>query len=64
MEINIDEVVSTVRTVSDDAVLSPKLVEQLVTAVLAAMEQRETHKERVKKEQQVVHGIRNGGRSD
>jgi hypothetical protein len=53
MDVHIAEVVSTVRAVDGEALLSPRVMEQIVQAVLRAVEEREAHQARVRQEQQI-----------
>ncbi len=57
MEVNIDEVVSSVRAVDGDSVLSPKTMEKIVRTVLEAVHQHEQHKKRVQSERRVTGGV-------
>jgi hypothetical protein len=58
MEVNIQDVVSTVRTVDGDALLAPRTLRTIVQTVLRAIEEREMHRERVRAEQRVSGGVR------
>jgi len=58
MEVNIDDVVSTVRTVDGDSLLAPNTLRRIVQAVLLAVEERELHARRVRSEQCVSGGLR------
>ena len=58
MEINIGEIVSTVRAVDDQALLAPQTLEQIVRAVLRAVEEREAYQHRVRAERRVSSGVR------
>lgn len=53
MEISIQEVESTVQTYDAQALLSPRTMAAIVRAVMAAIEQRDEHRERVAAETQV-----------
>ena len=58
MDVTINEVVSTVRTVDGDALLAPETLEKIVQAVLAAMHEHEAHQKRVQAEQRVTGTVR------
>ena len=58
MDVNINEVVSTVRTVDGDGLLSPGTLETIVRAVLEAMREQEAHAQRMKAEQRVTGSVR------
>jgi len=58
MEVNIDEVVSTVRAVDSDSLLTPQTLGKIVRLVLMAVEDREEHRRQVRAEQQVTGGVR------
>lgn len=58
MEVNISEVVSTVRAVDGDSLLAPQTMERIVRAVLQAMSEREGHRARVRAEQRISGGVR------
>jgi hypothetical protein len=57
MDVNIQEVVSTVRAVDGDSVLSPRTLAGIVSAVLRAVEERQLHEQRVRAEQCVSRGL-------
>jgi hypothetical protein len=54
MDIHIADVVSTVRAVDSEALLSHRVLEQIVQAVLRAVEEREAHQARVRQEQRIA----------
>jgi hypothetical protein len=58
MEVNIEDVVSTVRTVDGDSLLTPNTLRRIVNAVLLAVEEREAHARRVRAEQCISGGVR------
>lgn len=58
MEVNIGDVVSTVRAVDGDSLLAPQTMERIVRAVLQAMNEREGHRARVRAEQRISGGVR------
>ena len=58
MEVNIEEVVSTVRTVDSDSLLSPDALRRIVQVVMRALEEKELHERRVSAEQCFTGGVR------
>ncbi len=58
MEVHIEEIVSTVRTVDGTSVLAPRTLAEIVRAVLEAVRQREEHDRRVRAEQRITGGVR------
>jgi hypothetical protein len=58
MEVNISEVVSTVRAVDGDSVLAPETLARIVRAVMQAMNERDEHRSRVHAEQRISGGVR------
>lgn len=58
MEVHIDEIVSTVRAVDDESVLGPETLGAIIEAVMAALDERELHKERTDSERSVTGGVR------
>jgi len=57
MQVNIDEIVSNVRLLDDQSLLSPPVLRRIVETVLAAVEEREAHRERVAAEQRITSGV-------
>ena len=57
MQVEIGEVVSTVRTVDGEALLSPQTLQRIVTAVLQALQEVEAHRARVRTETRVTAGV-------
>jgi hypothetical protein len=57
MDVQIGEVTATVRAVDGSALLSPEVLKQIVTVVMRAVEDRETHMERVRAERRVTGGV-------
>ncbi len=51
MPIHIDEVVSTVRTMDDSALLSPKVLNQIVRAVMEQVRAEADYNARIRREQ-------------
>lgn len=58
MDIHIGEVVSNVRAVDGDALLSPQTLEKIVEAVLRAVREQEAHRARVEAERRITGGVR------
>ena len=58
MEVNINEVRSSVRAVDGDAALSPQTMQKIIEAVMREVEERDRHRDRVHSEQQVDGGAR------
>ncbi len=56
MDVHIADVVSTVRTVDNEALLSPRVMEEIVRAVLRAVEEQDAHRARVQQEQRIAGG--------
>ncbi len=50
MDVHIDDIVSTVRTVDHEALLSPQVMHQIVRAVLQAVREDQAHSERLRVE--------------
>jgi hypothetical protein len=57
MDVEIGELTSTVRAVDGDSVLSPRMMEQIVRAVLRALDEERNHERRVRAEQRVTGGV-------
>lgn len=57
MEVEIGDLKSTVRAVDGDALLSPDTLEKIVRIVLQAVDDRESHRRRVRDEQRFSTGI-------
>lgn len=58
MEVNIANLVSTVRAVDDSTLLSPRALEQIVQLVMQAVRECEAHQARVRAEQGITGGVR------
>ena len=58
MEVNIDELVSTVHAVDSEALLAPQTLEKIVRLVLRAVREQEEHRARVRAEQRITGGVR------
>jgi hypothetical protein len=56
MEVHIDEVVSTVHTVDNEALVSPSVMRQLVQAVMRQVRAERDHERRVRNEQSMNAG--------
>lgn len=57
MEVHIDEVASTVRAVDSETLLSPQTLRKILHAVMQALDEREQHRERVRAETRITHGV-------
>ena len=57
MEVNIEEVVSTVRAVDGDALLTPQTLRKIVSVVLQAVNEQDSHRKRVSAEQRITPGV-------
>jgi len=57
MDVEIGEVVASVKAVDGSALTSPEVLRQIVAAVLRAVEEREAHAERVRAERRVTGGV-------
>ncbi len=53
MQLIIDEIINDIRATDAESLLSPSLLNQIVEAVLAAVDEREAHGRRVGAEQSV-----------
>lgn len=58
MDVHINEVVSTVRAVSNDTMLSQRTLEKIVRTVLSAMRAQHADEERTKTDRRVTNGAR------
>lgn len=56
MEVHIEEVVSTVHAVDDNALLSPSVLRQIVNLVMRQVREEQDHRRRVDAEQSVNAG--------
>jgi hypothetical protein len=57
MEVEISNVVSTIRTVDGDSLLAPQTLEKIVRAVLQAVNEQEEHHKRAKAERRITGGV-------
>jgi hypothetical protein len=57
MEVQINELQSTVRAVDSDALLSPQTMEKILRVVLQAVNDQEAHRQRVRAEQRITSGV-------
>lgn len=57
MDVQINEVTSKVRAVDSDSLLSPQTMETITRAVLAAIGDQESHRQRVRAEQRITRGV-------
>jgi hypothetical protein len=58
MEVQINEIVSSIRTVDQQQLLSPKLIQRLTHEVMRAMDERDAHRRRVNDERKITSGVR------
>jgi hypothetical protein len=57
MEVQINDLQSTVRAVDSDSLLSPQTMEKIVRLVLQAVNEQEAHRQRVRAEQRITRGV-------
>lgn len=57
MNVDIGEVETTVRAVDGEALLSPRVLERIVAAVLAAVKEQGLHDARVSAERRITGGV-------
>ena len=57
MDVNIQEIQSTVRAVDSNSLLTPRVLSTIVQAVMEAMREREEHDQRVRAEQRITAGV-------
>ena len=57
MHVQINELNSTVRAVDSDSLLSPQTLEKIVRVVLQAVDEQESHRQRVRAEQRITRGV-------
>lgn len=57
MEVHINDIVSTVRAVDGDSLLTSHVLEKIVRLVLQAANDQEAHRQRVRAEQRITHGV-------
>jgi len=57
VDVEIGEVVTTVRAVDGSTLVSPEVMRQIVRAVLRAVEDREAHSARLRAERHVTGGV-------
>lgn len=56
MEVQIEEVVSSVRAVDSEALLTPQVMQQIVGVVLKAVREDQAHGDRLRAEQRINSG--------
>ena len=56
-DVSIGEVESRIHTVDQGALLSPATLHKVVAVVLAALDDRQAHQERVRAEQRITPGV-------
>lgn len=57
MEVEINNLSSTVQAVDGDSLLTPKTMERIVRVVLEAIDERDGHRQRVRAEQRITSGV-------
>ena len=57
MDIDIQEIVSSVRAVDGNALLSPQIMRRIVEAVVQAVEQKAAHEKRIGDERRITGGV-------
>jgi hypothetical protein len=57
MEVNIDEINSTVRTVDGSSLLSPAVLRKIVETVTKTMQDKQSHSKRVDTERKLTQGV-------
>ena len=57
MDVEIGEVVTTVKAVDAGTLTSPDVIRQIVSAVLRAVEEKQAHTDRVRAERRVTGGV-------
>lgn len=57
MQVQINDLQSTVRAVDSDSLLSPQTMDKIVRVVLQAVDDRDAHRERIRMEQRITRGI-------
>jgi hypothetical protein len=57
MDVQIDEVVSTVRAVDSETLLSPQTLRKILHAVMQALDERDQHRGRVRAETRITRGV-------
>lgn len=58
MEVHIGDIVSMVRAVDGDSLLTPQTLSKIVQVVLEAVREQEEHHKRVRAEQRISSGVR------
>ena len=58
MEVQINEIVSSIRTVDQQQLLSPTLVQRLVHEVMRAIDERDARRRRIEQERKITSGVR------
>jgi hypothetical protein len=58
MEVHIGDIVSTVRAVDGDSLLTQQTLSKIVQVVLEAVREQEEHHKRVRAEQRISSGVR------
>lgn len=56
-QVHIDELHSRMQAVDSDSLLLPPAMDKIVRAVLQAVDERESHRQRVRAEQRITRGV-------
>jgi hypothetical protein len=57
MDVEIQDVITEIRAVDSESLLTPEILEALVEAVTQAIEQQELHRARIRAEQHISGGV-------
>jgi hypothetical protein len=57
MDVHIDDLVGTVRSVDGDALLTPQLLDRIVRAVLHEIEERRARERHLRSERRITAGV-------
>lgn len=57
MQVQINDLMSTVRAVDGDSLLAPQTMEKIVRVVLQAVNDQEAHRQRVRAERRVMSDV-------
>ncbi len=64
MDVNINEISSTVRTMDSESLLTPQVLNKIVEAVLSAVKEQEDYRMRMRSELQIKSSVREGLNED
>jgi hypothetical protein len=57
MDVNIEEIISTVRAIDSDSLVSSRAMASIVRSVLQAVDERDEHRKRVRAERRITAGV-------